>query len=96
KTPEYLAAGKPSISTSIRDVVRPYGQLGLVEIADQPEDFIAAVERALATDRGAWLKQVDELLAQNSWDTTWQRMFNLIQPRLTKDKVASNLQVANV
>ena len=97
KTPEYLAAGKPSISTSIRDVVRPYGQLGLVEIADQPEDFIAAVERALATDRGEWLKRVDELLAQNSWDATWQRMFKLLQPRLTKDKVAaSSLQVANV
>ena len=26
KTPEYLAAGKPVVSTSIRDVVRPYGQ----------------------------------------------------------------------
>ena len=26
KTPEYLAAGKPVISTSIRDVVRPYGE----------------------------------------------------------------------
>jgi UDP-galactopyranose mutase len=34
KTPEYLAAGKPVISTSIRDVVRPYGELKLVEIAD--------------------------------------------------------------
>ena len=28
KTPEYLAAGKPVISTSIRDVVRPYGGSG--------------------------------------------------------------------
>ena len=34
KTPEYLAAGKPVISTSIRDVVRPYGDLKLVEITD--------------------------------------------------------------
>ena len=30
KTPEYLAAGRPVISTSIRDVVRPYGELNLV------------------------------------------------------------------
>ncbi len=28
KTPEYLAAGKPVVSTSIRDVVRPYGIAG--------------------------------------------------------------------
>ena len=28
KTPEYLAAGKPVVSTSIRDVVNPYGELG--------------------------------------------------------------------
>ena len=27
KTPEYLAAGRP-VSTSIRDVVRPYGEKG--------------------------------------------------------------------
>ena len=40
KTPEYLAAGKPVISTSIRDVVRPYGELKLVEIADTPDEFI--------------------------------------------------------
>jgi glycosyltransferase involved in cell wall biosynthesis len=92
KTPEYLAAGKPAVSTSIRDVVRPYGQLGLVEIADQPEDFIAAVERSLAIERTGWLKQVDELLRQNSWDTTWERMLKLIQPRLTKSKVGSALQ----
>ena len=29
KTPEYLAAGLPVISTPIRDVVRPYGEIGL-------------------------------------------------------------------
>jgi glycosyltransferase involved in cell wall biosynthesis len=33
KTPEYLAAGKPVVSTPIRDVVRPYGELELVQIA---------------------------------------------------------------
>src|SRR4028119_1290728 len=50
KTPEYLAAGKPVVSTSIRDVVRPYGQEGLVRIADEPAEFIAAVEGLLRGD----------------------------------------------
>src|SRR3990170_2317424 len=47
KTPEYMAAGKPVVSTSIRDVVRPYGQQGLVRIADTPLAFVQAVAAAL-------------------------------------------------
>jgi UDP-galactopyranose mutase len=50
KTPEYLAAGKPVVSTSIRDVVRPYGQQGMVRIADSPIDFVAAAEAAMRED----------------------------------------------
>jgi UDP-galactopyranose mutase len=34
KTPEYLAAGLPVVSTSITDVVRPYGVNGFAKIAD--------------------------------------------------------------
>lgn len=95
KTPEYLAAGKPAVSTSITDVIRPYGELGLVQIADRPEDFIAAVERALAMDKAQWLSQVDELLTHNSWDATWERMIKLIQPRLTKEKLTSGIHVVD-
>ena len=80
KTPEYLAAGKPVVSTSIRDVVRPYGEMGLVRIADDADSFVAAAEELMA--RGAdsdWLSQVDALLAQNTWDRTWARMAELIE-----------------
>ncbi|HEX8556740.1 MAG TPA: glycosyltransferase family 1 protein, partial [Pyrinomonadaceae bacterium] len=80
KTPEYLAAGKPVVSTSIRDVVRPYGELGLVEIADDAEGFAAAAGRLLARGADAdWLARVDALLAQNTWDRTWARMAELIE-----------------
>ena len=47
KTPEYLAAGKPVVSTSIPDVVRPYGDEGLARIADTPDDFVEAIRAAL-------------------------------------------------
>ena len=50
KTPEYMAAGKPVVSTSIRDVVRPYGQQGLVRIADDVDAFVHACEAAMAED----------------------------------------------
>jgi len=79
KTPEYLAAGKPVVSTSIRDVVRPYGQEGLVSIADTPDDFIQTVERILAEkERTEWLARVDSFLKEMSWDETWSRMSSLI------------------
>ena len=81
KTPEYLAAGKPVVSTPIRDVVRSYGETKLVRIADTPEAFVAAVEGALSEDAGNadWLMRVDEMLARTSWDWTWTRMTELIE-----------------
>ncbi len=78
KTPEYLAAGRPVVSTSIRDVVNPYGDLGLAHIADDAPAFVAAVEAALAEDPQKRLKQVDAVLSLNSWARTWGRMAELI------------------
>jgi len=79
KTPEYLAAGRPVVSTSIRDVVHPYGELGLARIADTAAEFVAAVEAALLEDRDSRLEQVDRLLAEHSWDSTWERMWSVIE-----------------
>ncbi|HYO62867.1 MAG TPA: glycosyltransferase family 1 protein [Pyrinomonadaceae bacterium] len=81
KTPEYLAAGKPVVSTSIRDVVRPYGDLGLVRIADTPDEFVAAAERCMSEDSRSeeWRTRVDEFLAKTSWRRTWARMTELIE-----------------
>lgn len=79
KTPEYLAAGRPVVSTAIRDVVRPYGHKGLVQIADAPEDFVVAVECELHNRRRRqWLAEVDAFLAGDSWDHTWDRMHALL------------------
>ena len=79
KTPEYLAAGKPVISTSIRDVVRPYGELKLVEIADTADEFIQAAEKILSRSADSdWLARVDAFLEGISWDKTWAQMSQLI------------------
>ena len=79
KTPEYLTAGKPVVSTSIRDVVRPYGEQGLVRVADEAAEFVAAVEEALAEDAERRLARVDAFLAETSWDRTWARMSDLVE-----------------
>jgi glycosyltransferase involved in cell wall biosynthesis len=82
KTPEYLAAGKPVISTPIKDVVRPYGINGLVQIAHTPEEFVSMAECALQLDdeaRAEWLRRVDAFLDGQSWDLTWKSMMNDIR-----------------
>ena len=78
KTPEYLAAGKPVVSTSIRDVVRPYGQLGLVRIADEVPAFIRACTAAMHENATQRVTEADAFLRQTSWDGTWTRIRNLM------------------
>ena len=83
KTPEYLAAGNPVVSTPIRDVIRPYGDLQLVHIADNAADFGVAIAKALTQRHDAdWRQRTDEYLATISWDQTWQAMVALMQQRL--------------
>ena len=81
KTPEYLAGGKPVVSTPIRDVVRHYGQLEGVKIASTPHEFVAACEQALELSHDAdsgWLAEADLMLSASSWDTTQARMAGVI------------------
>jgi glycosyltransferase involved in cell wall biosynthesis len=78
KTPEYLAAGKPVVSSAIRDVVNPYGKNRLVYIAESAEDFADMAEVAMRESSSKyWLQKVDDFLKNNSWDKTWQRMAEL-------------------
>jgi UDP-galactopyranose mutase len=79
KTPEFLAAGKPVVSTSIHDVVHPYADKKVVSIADTPDEFVAAIEQYLSTERSKrWLSEVDALLETMSWDDIWKRMDELM------------------
>ena len=88
KTPEFLAAGKPVVSTSIHDVVHPYGDKKLVSIADTPSEFVAAIEQYLSTERGmSWLKEVDDLLKTMSWNDIWKRMNELMNKTLNHKKI---------
>lgn len=91
KTPEYLAAGKPVISTPIRDVVNPYGTNNLVHIVSNASEFIDAAEKELSKKRRtAWLQKVDEFLMYNSWDRTWGQMVRNIEDTLEKQSVTKN------
>jgi glycosyltransferase involved in cell wall biosynthesis len=91
KTPEYLAGGRPVVSTSITDVVHPYGDLGLARIADTPEEFAAAIDAALAEDPALRLRAADTLLATMSWDATWQAMSDHLDSLRGKDSATCSI-----
>ncbi len=80
KTPEYLAGGKPVVSTPVRDVVRSYGHLEGVQIAHDAEGFVRCCDKALEQSRegGEWLAEADLVLSATSWETTQARMSGLI------------------
>jgi UDP-galactopyranose mutase len=88
KTPEYLAAGRPVVSTSIRDVVRPYGERGAVRIADGVEAFVAAAGECLAAPH-AGRDIADALLRGMSWDATWRSMRHLVVQACTVTAAAA-------
>jgi UDP-galactopyranose mutase len=90
KTPEYLAAGKPVVSTAIRDVARPYGEQNLVAIAKNADEFIAAAESAMNENRAEKLQAVDKFLLQTSWDKTWRRMSELIAEAIAENRAKAS------
>jgi glycosyltransferase involved in cell wall biosynthesis len=81
KTLEYLAAGRPVVSTPIRDVVRPYGEEGIVRVAEKGR-FASAVEEALdeagSPEAHARRRAADAVVDRTSWDRTWARMDELV------------------
>lgn len=88
KTPEYLAAGLPVISTPIKDVVKPYGEEELVYIAHDAGSFIRSGEEELKkTSRKEWLTKVDNFLANESWDNTFEKMNLLIDNVKKNNKI---------
>ena len=93
KTPEYLAGGRPVVSTPVKDVIRHYGDLDAVFIADGADAFVQGCERALALSHGddEWLKDVDAKLANLSWDTTYARMVGLLRESLAPAAVGPRL-----
>jgi protoporphyrinogen oxidase/glycosyltransferase involved in cell wall biosynthesis len=87
KTLEYMAAGKPVVSTPIRDVAERYS--GVVAIADGAEAFVQACEAALhespeaASRRRAAMR---EAVALSSWDTTADAMRRLIDAAVLRKR----------
>ena len=81
KTPEYLAAGLPVVSTRIADVVAAYEGLPGVFLVDGTENFLAACDAAcqMSESDNGWLEAVDAKLRRSSWDMTFAAMDALVE-----------------
>ncbi len=93
---EYMATGRPIVSTPVRDVVRQWSEI--VHVAEnEVKAFAAAVERALAegpdSDR---VRRGVELAKAMSWEATVDRMQQLIGEATADDDRPSTQPVEPV
>ncbi|WP_424813165.1 UDP-galactopyranose mutase [Roseococcus sp. YIM B11640] len=79
KAPEYLAGGCRVISTPVSDVLRRFGGIEAVAIAEDAEGFVAAAELAMARADSSDFVAADTLLAASSWDVIAARMASLLE-----------------
>jgi beta-glucosidase/6-phospho-beta-glucosidase/beta-galactosidase/glycosyltransferase involved in cell wall biosynthesis len=92
KALEYLATGRPVISTPVADVVRQYSDL--VDIAKTPEQFIAAAERALQAPHPERIRRGIEKARNSSWESTVAQMQRLIKEGITPKQRRSTSKIA--
>lgn len=87
KTLEYMAAGKPIISTKTTDVVRDYRRcVSLVENADEFSNAITFLLDKM--DRLSLEMEYYRILKKTSWDATTDKMESLIRT-FSKDNMSS-------
>jgi len=78
KTLEYMAAGKPIISTAIKDVVRDYKNC--VKIIANAEEFVQAIDEVLTDYPDVFMNhEYAEILKKTSWDATAEKMEAIIK-----------------
>jgi UDP-galactopyranose mutase len=79
KTLEYMAGGKPVVSTAVNDVVSMYGLA--VEVAYAYSGFVRACERLLAasdTAREVRSREMVSLVASGSWERSASKVNTLL------------------
>jgi hypothetical protein len=92
KTLEYLAGGRPVVSTPIADVTELYGDV--VSVATSSREFVREVESVLSRsprEEDEWLVMVDALIARNEWDAIAERMREIMAHATVQRKTAPKL-----
>ena len=88
KTPEYLSAGRPVVSTPVTDVARQYTIAQGVAVAADPASFVASCVDALSLPAaGPWRDEADRLLHSISWDRTFAGMKRAMETPAAKTEL---------
>lgn len=77
KALEYLATGKPVVSTPVADVVRQYADC--IAIAKTSEEFTAAIDRALANPNPKMVETGIAKAKDSGWESIVEKMEALIR-----------------
>lgn len=81
---EYMATGRPIISTAVKDVVNQWSDI--VHICrNDPQEFIDMAERILTNPDPQRIQRGIALAQSCSWDNTVKRMQDLIHQAITRD-----------
>lgn len=83
KLREYLATGKPVVGVPIPETSQ---FSDCVHLADNPEEFLAAIENALASDSPGDAQRRMAAVASMSWDACVEEVLAVIQSRLDNEK----------
>jgi glycosyltransferase involved in cell wall biosynthesis len=78
KTLEYMAAGKPIVSTAVADVVRNFTPV--VRVARNAAEFVALSNQVAVEPNNALIAQGLEQASKASWESIVAQMGHLLQP----------------
>jgi glycosyltransferase involved in cell wall biosynthesis len=91
---EYMATGRPIVSTHVRDVVKQWSDI--VFLAKGAEQFVAQAQKALDKndhDRNERIRKGLALAEQCSWESTVRQMQDLIKQAITRKDRRSNRKI---
>jgi glycosyltransferase involved in cell wall biosynthesis len=92
KTLEYMAAGKPIVSTAVADVVRNFSPI--VTVATTQEEFLTAVVKEAAHPDATRIADGIEMASQSSWESIVDKMRTLISEAVDESPILHTVNVA--
>lgn len=91
KTLEYMAAGKPIVSTAVADVVRNFSPI--VTVANSHREFIDAVNQSAATQNPQRVADGIEMAKASSWESIVAKMRSLIDEAVEQPAILETIPV---
>jgi len=92
KTLEYMAAGKPIVSTAVADVVRNFSPI--VRVATDSDEFVRAVSDAAAEPDESLIAAGLKKAAASTWEAIVERMREIVASAIVSDAGAERAELA--